>query len=181
MKIPSGKTNPKILDEYVTAFSALPGVAKVKAKPETGSIVIHYDTKNEAGFAQQLHHCCQHHALHVDTAPPEDDVNRMANKIQREAEFLAEHSPLARHTVDFFKAFDRELKLASNNTIDMKIFLAGGLAAFTFLEIGAAAATPMWVTLGLFGVNHFVELQATPPTTHGPTPPQAKATPADQR
>ena len=34
------------------------------------------------------------------------------------------------------------------------------LAGFTFLEIGAAAATPMWVTLAIFSLNHFVELHA---------------------
>ena len=34
------------------------------------------------------------------------------------------------------------------------------LAGFTFLEIGAAAATPMWVTLVIFSLNHFVELHA---------------------
>jgi hypothetical protein len=34
------------------------------------------------------------------------------------------------------------------------------LAGFTFFEIGAAAATPMWVTLVIFSLNHFVELRA---------------------
>jgi hypothetical protein len=160
MKIPAAKADPSVLDAYVSAFTALPGVAKVVAKPETGSITLHYDEKAEACFADHLHHCCHHHDLHVDRGPPEDDVNRLASRIAQEAEFLADHSPLARGTVDFFKAFDRELKLVSGNTIDMKIFLAGGLAAFTFLEIGAAAATPMWVTLALFGVNHFVEMQS---------------------
>jgi hypothetical protein len=159
MKIPAAKTDPAVLDAYVSAFSSLPGVAKVVAKPETGSITLHYDEKAEESFADHLHHCCHHNDLHVDRGPPEDEVNRLASRISQEAEFLADHSPLARGTVDFFKAFDRELKLVSGNTIDMKIFLAGGLAAFTFLEIGAAAATPMWVTLALFGVNHFVEMQ----------------------
>ncbi len=35
-----------------------------------------------------------------------------------------------------------------------------GLAAVTFIEIGATAATPVWVTIGLFSLNHFIELQA---------------------
>ena len=41
----------------------------------------------------------------------------------------------------------------------MKIVLAAGLAAYTFLEIGGNAATPMWVTLALFSLHHFAELQ----------------------
>jgi hypothetical protein len=88
----------------------------------------------------------------------DDEIDKIADKIEAEAEFLAAHSRLARTTVDFFKAFDRELKLATSNNLDLKIVLAGGLAAYTFLEIGAHAATPMWVTLGLFSLNHFAEL-----------------------
>jgi hypothetical protein len=30
----------------------------------------------------------------------------------------------------------------------------------TFIEIGATAATPVWVTIGLFSMNHFIELRA---------------------
>lgn len=162
MRIPSAKGDPALLEAYVSAFSALPGIEKVKAKSETGSITLHYDPKIEESFSSHLHHSCRHNDLQVHDGPPEDEINRLAAKIAREADYLAEHSPLARGTVDFFKGFDRELKIVSNNTIDLKIFLAGGLAAFTFLEIGAAAATPMWVTLALFGVNHFVEMQSTP-------------------
>jgi hypothetical protein len=58
------------------------------------------------------------------------------------------------------KECDRHLKRATNNNIDLKILIPIGLAAFTFLEIGAAAATPMWVTLVIFSLNHFVELHA---------------------
>jgi hypothetical protein len=63
-------------------------------------------------------------------------------------------------TVDFFKALDRELKLGTGNNIDLKVVLAAGLAGYTFLLVGAEAATPMWVTLALFSLNHFVELHA---------------------
>ena len=48
----------------------------------------------------------------------------------------------------------------SGNNLDLKIMVPIGLAAVTFLEIGAAAATPMWVTLAIFSLNHFVELHA---------------------
>ena len=34
------------------------------------------------------------------------------------------------------------------------------LFGFTIFEIGAAAATPVWVTLTLFGLNHFIEMQS---------------------
>ena len=60
--------------------------------------------------------------------------------------------------VEFVKGVDHQLKTVTDNTIDLKIVLAVGLAGYTFMEIGAEAATPMWVTLVLFATNHFAEL-----------------------
>ena len=59
--------------------------------------------------------------------------------------------------VDFFKQVDRQIKTGSHNTIDLKIVLAFGIASFTILEVGANAATPVWVTLAMFGLNHLIE------------------------
>lgn len=162
MRIPHSKADPTILDAYQRIFSSIPGVAKVKAKPSSGSIVIHYDPAREAEFEKQLQACTTQHNMSLTSARPGDEIEAMASKIQAEAEFLAERSELAKSTVELCKKLDRELKLATGNTIDLKIVLAGGLAAYTFLEIGADAATPMWVTLGLFSLNHFAELHVPP-------------------
>ena len=62
--------------------------------------------------------------------------------------------------MDFFKKCDRDLRLATNNSIDLKIALALGLIGFTLFEVGATAATPVWVTLTLFTLNHVVEMHA---------------------
>ena len=43
---------------------------------------------------------------------------------------------------------------------DLKMVLCVGLVGFMIFEVGAAAATPVWVTLTLFGLNHFIEMQA---------------------
>jgi hypothetical protein len=160
MKIPHGKANPEILKAYSAAFASIPGLTKVHAKPETGSIVLEYDPKYEADFHHHFNHACDNHDTHVHTERPGDEIDDIASKIENEAEFLAQHSAVARVTVDFFKNFDREMKTLTDNTVDMKILLAGGLAAFTFFEIGAQAATPMWVTLVLFSLNHLTELHA---------------------
>lgn len=159
MKVPHGRANPEILEFYRAAFSAIPSVRSISTKPDTGSIVIHYDPNREREFEQHFH---QHSNEHLAMAPaprPDDEIDKLASKIEAEAEFLAAHSRLARTTVDFCKAVDRELKLSTGNTLDLKIVLAAGLAAYTFLEIGGNAATPMWVTLALFSLNHFAELQ----------------------
>ena len=78
-------------------------------------------------------------------------------RFEQEAEFLAENSHTARVVVDFFKHLDQQIKTASRNTIDLKIVLAVGIAGFTIFEVGANAATPVWVTLAMFGLNHMIE------------------------
>jgi hypothetical protein len=58
------------------------------------------------------------------------------------------------------KQLDKDIKRSTNNNLDLKIMVPVALAGVTFLEIGAAAATPMWITLAIFSLNHFVELHA---------------------
>jgi TctA family transporter len=59
--------------------------------------------------------------------------------------------------VDFFTDFDRQIKVASDNVVDLKIVLAAGIAGFTIFEVGASAATPVWVTLSIFALNHMIQ------------------------
>jgi hypothetical protein len=82
--------------------------------------------------------------------------------LEEEAEFLAEHSHVARAIVELFKSLDREVKRATDNAVDLKVLIPLGLAAYTLLELGVEAATPVWLTLGLFAMNHFIELHAHP-------------------
>jgi hypothetical protein len=159
MKIPSAKNNPEFLALFQNVFSSVNGITKVKAKPETGSIVIHYDLQREAEFQTHFHHCCAQHDMTVKAALPGDEIDEIAKTIEAEAEFLAERSEAVRATVDLFKKLDYQIKAMTGNTVDLKIVLVGGLAVATFVEIGAEAATPMWVTLALFAVNHFVEMK----------------------
>jgi hypothetical protein len=100
------------------------------------------------------------HPDHPHHVPPRTHLGEVTDQIAEEAEFLAEHSHTARVLVDFAKQLDRKLKQVTDNNVDLKILVPVALAAFTFLEIGAAAATPMWVTLVIFSLNHFVELHA---------------------
>ncbi|MBV8592379.1 MAG: hypothetical protein JO212_20360, partial [Acetobacteraceae bacterium] len=97
---------------------------------------------------------------------PGNEFAQTTRQIEAEAELLAGHSHSARVIVDFFKDADREIKTLTNNLIDLKIVLAFALAVATFAGIGATAATPMWVTLALFALNHFIEMQA-PSATAG--------------
>lgn len=163
MKIPAGKGNPELLQQIAETFGIIPGIEEVTVNPTTGSIVLHYDADRHDEFHGTLHNQYRAHDIH---RPPSTEIDELAHRIQDEAEFLAKNSETARALVDFVKKVDREIKLATNNTIDLKIVLAAGIIGFTVLEVGATAATPVWVTLAIFTLNHFIEMhpQGAPAT-----------------
>jgi hypothetical protein len=90
--------------------------------------------------------------------PPNTELDVLARKIEDEADFLAQNSHSARMVVDLFKKFDREIKLTSGNVVDLRIVLALGIIGITVFEVGASAATPIWLTLTMFTVNHAIEM-----------------------
>ena len=153
MTIPAGKGNPELLEQIKQTFSIIPGIERVAINPTTGSVVLHYDEDRHDEF----HGDFQQH-LSVVHKPPSNEIDEIARKFEEEAEFLAEHSHAARAVVDFFKDLDRRVKAATGNIIDLKIVLAIGIIGFTVLEVGASAATPVWVTLVIFSLNHFIEM-----------------------
>jgi hypothetical protein len=157
MKVPSAKGNPEQLEGYKEILSAIPGIESIDVNPDTGSIVLRYDPDAHdsfhAGFHQHLH---EHHG---HRPRPTNEIDALANKIEQEAEYLAEHSELARAFVEMCRSADRQIKVHSHNMLDLKMLLAIGVIGVTVFEVGAAAATPVWVTLALFGLNHFIEMQ----------------------
>jgi cation transport ATPase len=160
MKIPSAKGHPELLQEIQKTFSAIPGIEGVTVNPETGSVVLRYDTDRHDEFHTGFAHRYEHHAGHHPQRPPSNEIDALASKIEEEANFLAEHSQAAKSVVDFCRHWDHEIKHATGNMFDLKMVLCVGLVGFMVFEVGAAAATPVWVTLTLFGLNHFIEMQA---------------------
>jgi hypothetical protein len=171
MKIPAGKNNPELLKQIGEVFGAIPGIEEIEVNPTTGSVVLRYDTDRHDEFHGTFN---KHYAAHGATDNgaasgsggaqngalhgADTDLDKLTGSIEAEAEFLASHSHSARVVVDFIKKVDREIKIATGNSVDLKILFAVGMIGFTVLEIGATAATPVWVTLAIFSVNHFIEL-----------------------
>jgi hypothetical protein len=162
MKVAGAKGNPEQLEEIRQTFGLIPGIEGVDVNPDTGSIILRYDPDQHDDFHAGFHHHCNHHHGHLDglRRPPTNEIDALASKIEQEAEFLAAHSESARAVVDFCKRADKEIKVATGNMLDLKMVLAIGVVGFTIFEVGATAATPVWVTLTLFGLNHFIEMQA---------------------
>jgi hypothetical protein len=163
VKIPDGKRNEELLRTAAENFGGLPGVERVDVNVVTGSIVLIYDPDRHDDF--HGHFARSTAVEEKEPHAPKTEIDKLADSIENEAEFLAEHSASVRVVVDLCKNLDREIKKASGNNVDLRILLAGGVVAATVFEIGAAAATPVWVTLTLFAMNHFVELHQRPATT----------------
>lgn len=154
MKVSSAKGNSELLKQIGETFSVIPGIERITVNPTTGSVVLHYDTDRHNEFHNHLDRHCQTRGY----SPPNTEIDVLARNIEDEAEFLAENSQTAKAVVDFLKKFDQEIRIASGNTIDLKIVLAVGVIGVTVLEIGASAATPVWLTLTVFGLNHVIEM-----------------------
>ncbi len=160
VKVPNAKGNDELLAEIRQTLVGVPGIHNVEMNGATGSVTIHYcpDTHPELHASIDRHQ--EVFAVAAERRPPSTKLDEMTHLIQEEAEFLAEHSHTARLVVDFCSSLDKKIKQVTNNSVDLKVLVPLGLAAVMFVEIGATAATPVWVTIGLFSLNHFVELQA---------------------
>jgi hypothetical protein len=162
LQVPTARGNPHALGELRDSIAKIDGVEGVQVNPRTGSVVVQYTPTEKIDFHQQI-------TEHGETtggfliAPPElSEVDELARKIEREAEFLSQHSETARMIVDAFKGLDISVKKATNNAVDLKVLLPLGLAVYSAVEIGLEASTPLWVTLGIFSFNSFVSLHTAP-------------------
>jgi hypothetical protein len=177
IKVPAAKGDECLLAQITEALGAIPGVHQVSANPSTGSVILNYDPDQHDDFHVTLEdHGKQHIAL--PSRAPSIESENLALAIEEEAEYLAEHSHAARAVVDFCKSLDRGVKRATDNAVDLKVLFPLGLAVYTFLELGFEAATPVWLTLGLFSLNHFVEMHAHSGEDDGTSPQPTRKRPA---
>ncbi len=159
VKIPRAVGRRILLQKYADLFSNAAVVRAVTLNASTGCIALQYQPSEEGAFFDCLDKLCGEEGL-IIVSPPSVDPAEAANAVADRTRLLAQHSEFALKTMAFFNDVDLELKVVSDNTIDLNIALVGGLAIFTFMGIGAAASTPMWVTLALYGINHAVRLQS---------------------
>jgi hypothetical protein len=163
MKIPAGKGNADLLKQISDVFGVIPGIEEITVNPTTGSIVLHYDADRHDefhGVFRQHHdaHNTMHGAASTAMHGADTELDKLASSIEAEAEYLARHSHSVKAVVDCIKTVDHEIKRMTNNNIDLKMVFAVGIIGLTVFEVGATAATPVWVTLSIFMVNHFIEL-----------------------
>ena len=184
IRVPSAKDNPEALEEIKRSLAPIAGVSEVTVNESIGTITVHYDPKRHPDFHAHLSGAEGSHQETIHLSPPPSssnagpitEVDEAMEMLEKEAAFLSSHSHSAKVVFDMLRKLDIELKKATDNNIDLKVLAPLGLAAYAFMELGFEAATPVWLTLGMFSFNHFVSLHTQTPTTH-PKPPVAPHTP----
>jgi hypothetical protein len=163
VKLSHAKGKPAVLDRIKKSVSQMPGVTSVDTNSTTGSLLVNYEPNGFEQFHNSLSDHAKREGLFTFELPELTEVDGIAEKIEVEAEFLAEHSQLARAVVDFCKQVNNDVKRATNNAVDLNVLVPLGLAAYTFTSQDAMMSTPLWVTLGIFSLNSFVVLHSQPP------------------
>ena len=165
VRLPKARGDYAALEKVKRSISPIHGVQSVDVNPATGSVVVEYDANQHADFPSVLARHAEANNLFTLTPPHISEVDEAVETIEKEAEFLAEHSEAARTVVEFFKRANQEVKRATNNQLDLQVLLPLGLAVYAFLRLEADVATPLWVTLGIFSFNSFVSLHHPPAAT----------------
>jgi cation transport ATPase len=173
VRMPKNKRDHASLERVKRSIAPMHGVKSVDVNSSTGSVIVNYDADKHADFPSTLARHAEANNLFTLAPPPASEVDEMVETIEKEAEFLAEHSEVARAIVEFMKGLNQEVKKATNNNLDLQVLLPLGLAAYAFLGLEAEVATPLWVTLGLFSFNSFISL-------HHPVPAAMDAAAEDQ-
>ena len=161
VRLPRAERNPRLLDELRGFIESLGGVRQVEINPVTGSILVHYQPESQ----EQIHSLLRAQADMFESPAELNQADELAATIEKEAEFLAAHSELALRVVQAFKALNKEVRVATDNTVDLKVLLPAGLAIWAFFKHGVEASTPLWVTLTIFSINSFIALHR-PTTVH---------------
>ena len=152
MKIPSAKGDPEALAAIAQSFVGVAGVENVSVNATTGSLVLKYNPDRPMDVHQHVEERASGYS------PLDSEIDEVTEFIEKEAEFLSQHSHTAKVIVDFFTRLDQAIKKNTNNYVDMKILLAAGLIVGTIGGMGLHAATPVWLVLVVFSINHMVQL-----------------------
>jgi hypothetical protein len=163
LKLQDSTHKARALEDLKRSITAMEGVRRVETNAASGSLVVHYDPGLYGKFQHQL----QQHGdstgdFHLSVPNIGEGADLIKN-VEEEADFLAEHSETARVMVNGFRSLDTAIRRATDNTVDLKVLLPLGLAIYSFVEIGIEAATPLWITLGIFSFNSFVQLHSPRP------------------
>jgi len=169
IRVPSAKGNAEALEEIRLALSSVAGVNEVSVNHSIGTVTVEYDPSRHEELHKHLTTTDSPQKITLERAPSLSDLS-IDRIIEKEAVFLSGHSHMAKALFDMVNRLDQEVKRGTGNAIDLKVIAPLALAVGAFMGLGVTASTPVWLTLGLFSFNHFIDLNSQHSGPPGPDP-----------
>ena len=157
LRVPAAKGEEDELREISSAIAKTEGIDQVEYNPITGSILIQY-SRERYGNLQALES-----RLSASAAPIALNSSHPSRDGRSQPRYQRGRSIAARRVDAVFKQLDHEIRVASNNEIDLKFILPFGVAVLGMLALRYSSATPLWLTLLIFAFNSFLGLHAPMP------------------
>ncbi len=153
LRIPAAKGEEGDLREISSAIARTPGINRVEYNPVIGSILVQYSDdqyKNLNALQSGLSGSAVPIALH-DPYPAHPQDNRHGRP---------RRSVAAKKVDSFFREIDHEIRLATDNEIDLKFILPFGVGILGLLALRHSSTTPLWMTLLIFAFHSFLGLHS---------------------
>lgn len=150
--IPAARRKLGVLVRVAGEIEKLASVQCVEVNPAAGSILVHYarEQNNLPLAVSALGRGLQLFELALEEL---DGLTATRRRIDKRG------SELGRELITAAKVLNRELKVATGGTIDLRVLVPLGTAGLTALNAQRAnGPTPLWLTLLTFAFNSFVAL-----------------------
>ncbi len=165
MVIAAARSDMGYLVRVAEKIEGLAGVEAVDVSPRTGSLVVHYEPNRHHLIADALLDLGG--AEHLFELEPEASDPQGAGRAQIDAP----GSQVARTLLALAQVVDRELKVATNGVVDLRLLLPLGAAGASAASARTAAsgATPLWLTLAIFAFSSFDALHRGVANSNAPS------------
>ena len=157
LRVPAAKGEDHELREISSAIAKTEGIDRVEYNPITGSILIQYSPDRYSNL-QALES-----GLSALAAPIAFNNSHPSHDYEQRPRYQRGRSIAAKRIDAYFKEIDHEIRLATDNEIDLKFILPFGVAVLGLLALRYSSATPLWLTLLIFAFNAFLGLHAPMP------------------
>jgi hypothetical protein len=163
LRVPTAKGEEERLQELSSAIARAPGISQVKYNSITGSILIEYSPEYYLDL-RSLESCLSAATIAITAN------NSTYTKHESHRHHSARGRSVAARRIDsFFKQLDHEIRIATDNEVDLKFILPFGVAVLGLLALRHSSITPLWLTLLIFSFNSFLGLHAPTPAELGIT------------
>lgn len=158
IRLPFLKKDPEALAEVRTFLAGLDGVSSAQENVLTGSILLHYDRNAHADFYDRMMRTVKENFGLLESALPgliggvaldSLDLAAFDPDVPSEASVLL---------ADAFENLDRRVRIATDNSFDLRSLLPITVLGAAVLRLGVAAATPLWITLAIFSFSSFAAM-----------------------